>query len=300
VDSKGQNNHGAGIGGGCDNSHVGSITIDSSTTTAISRDGGGAGIGQGHISDVVGPINIYKSDVTAVSKGAGDPEGTADRFGGAGIGGGHQNNGDGGGKNLNIIIDASTISAIASYSGAGIGGGYDSNIGDIHIKDSHVDAHALIRGAGIGGGNHRSAPTNIFIDSGEIIATGGSEGGAGIGGGRENINVKGRPIIDRIIINGGFITAEGGANSTDIGDGHANYPYPDPYDPDGEITTKVNYVFIDGGSIWARRCINPPRFPLRSSLNRKTPAVKMSIRCSYRVVIIRNMEPWICGKALIL
>ncbi len=129
--------------------------------------------------------------------GTGSVEATGDD-GGAGIGGGHMN--DGG----NITISGGTVTAHGGNKAAGIGGGYYSDAEEITITGGTVTAHSGRGAAGIGGGQSGDAE-EITITGGTVNAYSYSygDGGAGIGGGCGNL-VKG---------SGGKITIEGGTVS---------------------------------------------------------------------------------------
>ena len=106
---------------------------------------------------------------------------------GAGIGGGHYENGS------DITITGGEVKATGGEYGAGIGGGDHGNGSDITITGGKVKATGGRRGAGIGGGNYLIGK-DITISGGEVNAIGGVTG-AGIGGGcygdGNNITVSG-------------------------------------------------------------------------------------------------------------
>ena len=95
--------------------------------------------------------------------------------------------------------------ANADYYTAGIGG----NNGSITINSGTVIATGGSDAAGIGGGRYNNGG-RITINGGTVTANGGY-GGAGIGGGYSNGGI--------ITINGGTVTATGGSNSAGIGGG---------------------------------------------------------------------------------
>lgn len=154
---------------------------------------------------------------------------------GAGIGGGHYQNG------YNIVINNGIISAISLGDGAGIGGGENGDGQNIEINDGKVTAVSQGGyGAGIGGGDFGNG-IEIYINGGEIKAVSscdhgdGSEVGhaAAIGGG-----LKG---YGKIYISGGKITAEASYSGAAIGGGSSN----------GGLGVYKSEVTICGGQIVA-------------------------------------------------
>ena len=187
----------AGIGGGY-NGEGGTITINDGTVTATGGDSG-AGIGGG-IQGAGGNITINGGTVTAT---AGEN--------GAGIGGG--NHGAGG----TTTISGGTVTATAGKWGAGIGGGNGSAGGTITINDGTVTATGGEDGAGIGSGDtskNSGVTETIIINGGTIIANG-QKKGAGIGGGSNGAG-------GNVTINGGKITATGGEQGG-VGIGNGAY-----------------------------------------------------------------------------
>ena len=84
-------------------------------------------------------------------------------------------------------------------------------------------------------------------DVGSLTATGGNDGGAGIGGGGESY-MMGSKSTSSIVINGGKITATGGKGATGIGAGpFANGGKVNQKDPDDRSQT----ITINGGNIEA-------------------------------------------------
>ncbi len=125
----------AGIGGGYgDGSGMKEITIYGGKVTAQGAEGG-AGIGGGKNNNHPGTITIYGGDVTAT---AGDY--------GAGIGGGQNRDG------WPIIINGGKVYANSDNKGAGIGGGYLGSGTSVVINGGWVQAYGSSGGAGIGGG----------------------------------------------------------------------------------------------------------------------------------------------------
>ena len=184
----------AGIGGTSDNGNSGAITIDGAGVVAKGYGKYGSGIGSGN-GKVVGEISIVNNaNVTAyggyyengkgaelqTSYGKDDPEG------GAGIGGG--------GKTCSIIADItiedSTVTAYGGSKAAGIGANFWSSCGKITITDSNVTAQGGSSSAGIGTSRVNDSNNSyvsggeatIIIEGGAVTATGGAYG-AGIGGG---------------------------------------------------------------------------------------------------------------------
>ena len=168
----------------------GTLNITGGENGSLQAKGGsyGAGIG-GSQSNAGGNIIINGGTVTAIGG-----------FNGAGIGGGYF--GDGG----NIIINGGTVTAIGGFSGAGIGGGYSGAGGNIIINGGTVTATGDSNGAGIGGG-YSGAGGDISITGGTVRANAGcfstnnGAGGAGIGNG------WGCYADNKIVINGGIVTA---------------------------------------------------------------------------------------------
>ena len=172
-----------------------------------------------------GNINIYGGKIYA--KG-----GTNSSHGGAGIGGGEQNErvgnlhiyggditaiggyrsaGIGCGSNYyentpgNIVIDGGTIVARGDAYAAGIGGGIDVSGTNITINGGHVEAYGGVDAAGIGGGEDGDGG-NITITGGYVYAQG-NDYGAGIGGGEDGEG-------GNVTITGGTVIAKAGRNET--------------------------------------------------------------------------------------
>jgi hypothetical protein len=108
----------------------------------------------------------------------------------------------------------SSLTASSNYSGdfcaAGIGAGYQKACGNILIESGTIVAEGGSRGAGIGGAGFASCGT-ITITGGTVTATGG-EHGAGIGSG-----YKGN--CQSISITGGTVIATGYGDGAGIGSG---------------------------------------------------------------------------------
>jgi len=200
---------------------TGKLTIKGSGSLTA-ESGGGAGIGAGSNYATTG--NIFIESGTIVAKGAGDY---------AGIGGGYYYGNE---SCDGITISGGNITAVGGQNAAGIGGGLRSNGINITIFGGKVTATGGINGAGIGGGGNADdadgnnpPPTppsdynetdntsyhnytdwgqggHITISGGTVIATGGKNGGAGIGGGH-----YGGCGVD-ISITGGTVIAAGGEN----------------------------------------------------------------------------------------
>ncbi len=148
-------------------------------------------------------IRVEGSTELTIS-GTGSVEATGDD-GGAGIGGGHMN--DGG----NITISGGTVTAHGGVKAAGIGGGYYSDAEEITITGGIVTAHGGENAAGIGGGDDGDSG-NITISGGTVTAHGGCNA-AGIGGGDDGDS-------GNINISDGTVTAHGGCNAAGIGGGY--------------------------------------------------------------------------------
>jgi uncharacterized repeat protein (TIGR02543 family) len=200
-------------------------TLTITGSGSLDVSGGKGGAGIGGGKDENGGvITINGGVIDATGGGA-----STDYYrGGAGIGGGK------GGSGGNITITGGTVTASGSYhndyspSAAGIGGGGDGSSGGvISISGGVVTANGSPYAAGIGGGNYGSAG-NISISGGVVSANGGT-GCPGIGSGSEGSG-------GAVVISGGVVSA---AKNT------ANY------DIDGTVTIK-------GGSVKALDVAGPP------------------------------------------
>ena len=175
-----------------------SLTIygQSDGTGKLTATGGVFQAGIGGNSNQSGTITINGGTVTATG---GD--------GGAGIGGGKEDEGG------TITINGGTVNATGSTDAAGIGGGGGGDGGNITINGGTVTATGSTTpysgSAGIGGGGVYGSGGTIIIRGGTVIANG--AGGAGIGGG---IYVAGGTIT----ISGGTVIAKG-SGSPGIGGG---------------------------------------------------------------------------------
>lgn len=158
---------------------------------------------------------------------------------------------DGDGDNIGTLTISGSGSLHAENcfgDGAGIGSGNQRNTRNIVINGGTITAKAGKYGAGIGGGGGGGCAKNITINGGNITAVGGTEQGAGIGGGSdyfrdsghaENITITGGTVIataqgtgagigggygygSDITITGGTVTATGGNGIADIG-GNTSY-----------------------------------------------------------------------------
>ncbi len=177
---------------GSDLSPSGHIMIFGGTITA---QGGsdGAGIGGGQYVDN-GSVEIFGG--TVIAKGGGY---------GAGIGGGSD-----GGKGGTVFIYGGNVTATGGDSGGpGIGGFGGLNF---LMQDGVLTAKGNDTGAGIGGAFGWSGGV-IQIIGGTVLATGGTDGAAGIGGGGGygTGDVAGGSG-GTISIRGGNVTAEGGGS----------------------------------------------------------------------------------------
>ena len=111
-----------------------------------------------------------------------------------------------------IYIGGGTITANGGSNAAGIGGGSGENSGYAAITiagEANVTATGWDEGAGIGAGYDNKNAGSVNIISGTVTANGGEEGGAGIGGGGDEITSS-RPFAGIIVIYGGTVTATGG------------------------------------------------------------------------------------------
>ena len=180
-------------------------------------------------------IRVEGSTELTIS-GTGSVEATGDD-GGAGIGGGHMN--DGG----NITISGGTVTAHGGVKAAGIGGGYYSDAEEITITGGTVTAHGGENAAGIGGGDDGDSG-NITISDGTVTAHGGYNA-AGIGGGEGG-------DAEEITITGGTVTAysySSGDSGAGIGGGGGVSGGGSGGGSGGKIT-------IEGGTVSANATYN--------------------------------------------
>lgn len=214
----GGSSEGAGIGGGS-GAVGGKITISGGEVEATGGAAGGAGIGGGKgAAGTSGTNKITISGGKVVATGGASGVGAA-VLSGAGIGGG-----DAGAGGTIEISGTGTIviaqgGAAGNSAGAGIGGGDEALGGTVNISGGNVTAiggnstNDVAAGAGIGcGDNGNSSSTimavNVIISGGTIEATGGANGGAGIGGGRNAFG-------GNVNITGGHVETNGGDGSGD-------------------------------------------------------------------------------------
>ncbi len=210
--------YGAGIGAGDSCRSSGTVYIYGGEVTAT---GGkrGAGIGGGNHSDGCDVV-ILGGTVTA----------TGGEWG-AGIGGGNKALGG----TVVIGCDAN-VTAKGGFGGAGVGGGDGACVLPYHyvehglrfkmMDESKLTAIGGDEAAGIGGGNQEDSVRGyIEITGGTIEAIGGTNYGAGIGGGDQQgfyTEMSGgfnQPHGYQVNITGGFITARGGKRAAGIGGG---------------------------------------------------------------------------------
>ncbi len=215
---------GAGIGGGYNYSNIpnaetnsgGTVTINGGTVSAI---GGryAAGIGSGDYGGG-GTVNISGGTVTATGG-----------FDGAGIGGGYD------GQGCTVTITGGGVSATGGDYAAGIGGGYTYNStaataaagGTVNILGGRVMATGGRYAAGIGGGSGWTVEGGdgavLTVAGGTVFATGGADGGPGIGSGVGNVGNGGTPphVSGTCTFTGGSIRIDGGYAATDPNDGEA-------------------------------------------------------------------------------
>ncbi len=123
---------------------------------------------------------------------------------GAGIGNGLLGNGG------SVSIEGGNINATGGRLANGIGTGFKGNNVAIHIIDGNITATSVDYGNGIGG--YFSNDTSIIIDNGVISATGGKNGGDGIG-------ITSNGGNNSIVFNGGTINTRGGQLYNDSGSG---------------------------------------------------------------------------------
>lgn len=227
----------AGIGGGYA-SQGGAITIYGGTVraqggyepggSAGSGSGGGAGIGGGRNGDG-GIVNIYGGSVYATGKGS--------TSGAAGIGSGSYAESSG-----TISIYGGYVEAKGYFGAAGIGGGQGTNGADVTIHGGTVIAEGKTEGPGIGAGknddNMITYAGTLTVTGGKVYAYGGSQRGAGIGGGW---NTNG----SNVTISGGYVYAEGGKYAAGIGSGCEYITGGERHG--GTLTVTGGYVEAHGG-----------------------------------------------------
>ena len=139
---------------------------------------------------------------------------------------------------LNLTLKEGTVNTLQ---GGIWNSGLQNNGNTLVIKgDGTLYAKGGRDGAGIGAAYTGSAASNITIEGGIIYATGGSGGGAGIGGGCGN---SGDPHTnaENVAIKGGTVIATGGGNAAGIGGGDGL---------NGNIGAMDN-LSIEGGSVLA-------------------------------------------------
>ena len=228
----------AGIGGGGYASQGGAITIYGGTVraqggyepggSAGSGSGGGAGIGGGRNGDG-GIVNIYGGSVYATGKGS--------TSGAAGIGSGSYAESSG-----TISIYGGYVEAKGYDGAAGIGGGQGTNGADVTIHGGTVKAEGKTEGPGIGAGknddNSITYAGTLTVTGGKVYAYGGSQRGAGIGGGW---NTNG----SNVTISGGYVYAEGGKYAAGIGSGCEYISGGERHG--GTLTVTGGYVEAHGG-----------------------------------------------------
>ncbi len=218
-------NDGAGIGGG-DYGSGGNITISGGTVNAS---GGrfGAGIGGGQARGA-GKVTITGGYVRANGGSSDDAD---EPYGGAGIGGGSNEgatatesaNDYGAAEGAGIGVDVisisgnTTVTATGGIEAAGIGGGaggYASSVTIAVDEGCKVDAQGGKHAAGIGGGtgnsDHGGLSGKITINSGTVTATGGDDGGSGIGTGAACKDPGGAANTVDVTVNAGIVTAKAG------------------------------------------------------------------------------------------
>lgn len=253
---------GAGIGGGSIRT-AGFINVCSTANIAITggtiiATGGAnsAGIGGGSASDA---FNIFIS-------GTADVTATGGSSGGAGIGGGYESNGGSVSGVPGIVIAGGKVTATGGdFGGAGIGGGYRGNSGKIEITGGTITAAGKDRAAGIGGGTKydgasgagvNGGEATVIISGGAITATGGSNGGPGIGSGGCSNTYSGSATVN--ISGSAVVTATGGGGAPGIGCGigtsatnnaSGHITISDSADVTGNVSVNRGSFTISGGEV---------------------------------------------------
>jgi len=213
---------GAGIGGGYNYSNIPNAETDSGGTVtiidgAVTATGGsyGAGVGGGAFG---GGGTVAVTGGTVMATGGED---------GAGIGGGYMCQGS------ILTISGGEILATGGNYAAGIGGGsiYNSTAatagagGTVAISGGRVAAIGGAYAAGLGGGsgwNVKGGNSAVLtVVGGTVFATGGAEGGPGVGSGVGNVANGGTAphISGSCTFTGGSIRIDGGYAATDPTDG---------------------------------------------------------------------------------
>ncbi len=123
------------------------------------------------------------------------------------------------GKTLTIqggIAGTGSLNASSNGYAAGIGGGFQISCGNIVITGGEIEATGGEEGgAGIGSGFYNSNCSGITISGGIVTATGGDDNAAGIGSGFMS-------GCGNITISGGTVNATGGEWAAGIGSGYSS------------------------------------------------------------------------------
>ncbi len=137
-----------------------------------------------------------------------------------------------------VLSGANTVTTAGSYS-AGVG---VASTATLTVKgEGSLSAAGGKCAAGIGSAGGLASPGKIVIESGTIVAQGGSDA-AGIGGGLSSNLTR----ADNIVISGGNVTATGGENAAGIGSGYVGKI-------SGDKTLADGAVKISGGTVFATR-----------------------------------------------
>lgn len=137
-----------------------------------------------------------------------------------------------------VLSGANTVTTAGRYS-AGIG---VASTATLTVKgEGSLSAAGGKCAAGIGSAGGLASPGKIVIESGTIVAQGGSDA-AGIGGGLSSNLTR----ADNIVISGGNVTATGGENAAGIGSGYVGKI-------SGDKTLADGAVKISGGTVFATR-----------------------------------------------
>ncbi len=176
-----------------------------------------AAIGGGYGSNKCGDIRLFGGDITATGNNLG-----------AGIGG------DNGSVCSTIEISNATVTATGGNNAAGIGTGAVAVIWKYNNQSQREDADECVYNS------------NIIIHSGNVTATGGSVGGAGIGGGNSTY------FLGNIRIEGGIVHANGNTYyGAGIGAGMSGSCYLFRY-PQAEPRERQATITITGGEVYAQ------------------------------------------------
>lgn len=202
-------------------------------------------------SSIADTLNIYgqSADTGKINAFVATDSTNLDERQSAAIGGSRVD--DLGPANGYINIYGGTINAVGGKSGdsgAAIGCANNSVLyRPIKIYGGTITAglgeSSVAAAIGSGASSTFSATGSVYIYGGNITSTGGTEGGAGIGGGKQS---AGGPVS----IYGGFVSATGGGGAAGIGAGSSSSNH-------GELNVVSNLIVYGGDSENPTEVINP-------------------------------------------